>query len=351
MFERYLSPIIKNTQGVSINSGIIVYIFIAMIFLVRYRKTTIKNKILGLLFILYLGKVMDLTLFPLPLNQKEVQNAAIHFSLENASIDYYNLIPFRNGFSLKNLKEPLLNVLMMVPMGVFLPMFLKRFRKVEKTVLATFMISLLIECAELLLTLSFGVILWHFDVTDLITNTFGGFIGYCLYYHAVRYVLVYLDRKEDHWLQRKGFGVMSVLLLFIFMMSSIYLEVSANDSITYRLNMRNMISNGKSNRKYYSFDPHSVSMEGSMKLKRDDFEGIHDDNPTIELKQKVLFLDYSFGKYEVGRIHLDAHQEEGDVRLFSILWDLERDGDRFYFITESKIATARKVGEAKITNP
>ena len=64
MFERYLSPIINNTQGVSINSGIIVYILVAIIFLVKFRKTTVKNKILGLLFILYLGKVMDLTLFP-----------------------------------------------------------------------------------------------------------------------------------------------------------------------------------------------------------------------------------------------------------------------------------------------
>ncbi|MDE8289749.1 VanZ family protein [Erysipelothrix rhusiopathiae] len=351
MFERYLSPIINNTQGVSINSGIIVYILVAIIFLVKFRKTTVKNKILGLLFILYLGKVMDLTLFPLPLNQKEVQNAAIHFSLENASIDYYNLIPFRNGISLKNLKEPLLNVLMMVPMGVFLPVFFKRFRKVEKTVAGTFMISLMIECVELLLTLSFGVILWHFDVTDLITNTLGGFFGYCLYYHAVRHVLVYFDQKESHWLHRKGFGVMSILLLFIFMMSSIYLEVSANDSISYRLNMRNMISNGKANRRYYSFDQHAVSMEGSMKLKRDDFAGSHSDNPTIELKQKVLFLDYSFGKYNVGGIYLDAHHDEGDARLFSIIWDLDHGGDYFYFITESKIATARKVGEAKITNP
>ncbi|MBK2402444.1 MULTISPECIES: VanZ family protein [Erysipelothrix] len=351
MFERYLGPIIKNTQGVSINSGIIVYILIAMFFLVKYRKTTIKNKILGLLFILYLGKVLDLTLFPLPLNQKEIQNAAIHFSLENASIDYYNLMPFRSGLSLKNLKEPLLNVLMMVPMGVFLPVFFKRLRNIKYTVFVTFFISLLIECLELLLTLAFGVILWHFDVTDLITNTLGGLLGFCLYYGVIRHLLNYVDQKEGHWLQRKGFNVLSVVLLVLFMMSSIYLEVSANDVITYRLNMRNMISNGKANRKYYTFEHNTVSMEGYMKLKRDDFEGFHSDNPTIELKQKVLFLDYSYGKYEVGPMHLNAHQDEGDDRFFTMGWTVDHPGNHFYFITESKIATARKVGEAHITNP
>lgn len=351
MFERFITPIIQNTQGVSINSGIMIYCLVAIIFLVKQRSASIKNKIIGLLFILYIGKVLDLTLFPIPLNHREVQNAMMNFSLEQASIEYYNLIPFQNITGLKQLKEPLLNILMMVPMGIFLPVVFKSMRRWHHTVLTAFLLSLTIELLELGLTLGFGVILWHFDVSDLITNTLGGFIGYLLYYFGMRHILAYYDQQTSHWMHRQGLGILSVVLLFVFMITSVYLDVSADEVIQYNLNMRNMISNGKSNNRYYNFEPNRVVMSGEMNLKREQFEGYHKDIPTIELKQKVLFLDYSFGKYEVGPLFLQSFEDEGDMHPFELEWDIPYSGSKFYFITESKIATARKIGQGQIINP
>lgn len=81
------------------------------------------------------------------------------------------LIPFagiREG-----LTERLLNVLLFLPFGFFLPVIWERFRTLIPTVLAGFLFSLAIEMSQLFtyrLT----------DVNDLIGNTLGTALGYLL---------------------------------------------------------------------------------------------------------------------------------------------------------------------------
>ncbi|MGM9548485.1 MAG: VanZ family protein [Faecousia sp.] len=83
----------------------------------------------------------------------------------------FNFTPFLYMFS--DYKNSLLNVLLFVPLGFFLPFFWKKFSSFGYTVLFGFCTSLHIELLQIFT-------LRATDVNDLITNTFGTVLGYLL---------------------------------------------------------------------------------------------------------------------------------------------------------------------------
>lgn len=84
---------------------------------------------------------------------------------------HFNLIPFAYMFSAY--QTSLLNVLLFVPLGFFLPVFGRRYLKLGWTVLFGFSFSLVIELLQIFT-------LRATDVNDLITNTVGTLLGWCL---------------------------------------------------------------------------------------------------------------------------------------------------------------------------
>lgn len=72
------------------------------------------------------------------------------------------------------IKELILNIIMMVPLGFILPIVFKSLRKCWKTVLSVMVISACIETFQYFIGRSA-------DVDDLIMNTFGGLIGYGIF--------------------------------------------------------------------------------------------------------------------------------------------------------------------------
>lgn len=83
---------------------------------------------------------------------------------------HFNFIPFQYMFS--DFTNSFLNVLLFVPLGIFLPLFWQRFRKCHSTVFQGFCTSLLIEVLQIF---TFRAT----DVNDLMTNTMGTLIGWC----------------------------------------------------------------------------------------------------------------------------------------------------------------------------
>lgn len=81
-----------------------------------------------------------------------------------------NWIPF-NDFTFSNIIGMILNVVLFVPFGGFLPIYFKKFRKVQNTVIAGFLMSLFIEVLQLF---TFRAT----DVDDLLMNTIGALAGY-----------------------------------------------------------------------------------------------------------------------------------------------------------------------------
>lgn len=82
-----------------------------------------------------------------------------------------------------------LNILMFVPFGFWLPIGLKHFRVFWKTYLAGFAFTLVIETSQL--ALSHGI----FEVADLLNNTVGAMIGFGCY-EIVWQIILFIKKKK-----------------------------------------------------------------------------------------------------------------------------------------------------------
>ncbi|MFN8344385.1 MAG: VanZ family protein [Spirosomataceae bacterium] len=134
----------------------------------NYRKkdTTAANKLTGALFIIYLGALFWIIV--LKLN--------ISFAY-NGKAGNVNLIPFHEPVLLNGkvgYGEMILNVLIFIPLGLYAGILFKKL-STGKKILSFFTVSLLCE------VLQFALKIGAFDITDLITNTFGGIIGWVLF--------------------------------------------------------------------------------------------------------------------------------------------------------------------------
>lgn len=100
----------------------------------------------------------------------------------NLFLETANFIPFRD--LLLNYRgaerEIVLNVIMLMPFGFLYPLI--KNKGIVMTVLLSFLFSLTIECTQLLSIYWDSLYVRSFDVTDLITNTIGGFVGYIIYF-------------------------------------------------------------------------------------------------------------------------------------------------------------------------
>lgn len=92
---------------------------------------------------------------------------------------HYNIVPFAYMFS--DLTNTVLNVLLFIPLGFFLPVFWERFLPFPRAVLFGFFCSLFIESLQIFT-------LRATDINDLMTNTLGTFAGWILARFALHLV-------------------------------------------------------------------------------------------------------------------------------------------------------------------
>lgn len=155
-----------------INFIILVLIYF-LFFYKKWNKKPKKTLIINTLMYTYIVMVLFVTLMPLPIPFLNGTN--------NLFLETVNLIPFRdlrlNYYGA--VREIFLNIIMMIPFGFLYPII----RKVGilKTVTVVFLFSLTIESTQLLSAFWGGLASRSFDVTDLITNTFGGLVGYLFF--------------------------------------------------------------------------------------------------------------------------------------------------------------------------
>lgn len=92
------------------------------------------------------------------------------------------LIPFLDMIS--GPIDTILNVILFIPLGFFLPLLYKKYKRISKIALTSFLFSLSIEIVQM-----FGR--GSTDINDLITNTVGASLGYFIYKSFVKII-----RKE-----------------------------------------------------------------------------------------------------------------------------------------------------------
>ncbi|MBG9795682.1 hypothetical protein ABD76_25760 [Paenibacillus dendritiformis] len=146
--------------------------FIYVLFFYRkWNKKSKKHLILNSIIYVYMVMVLFVTVMPFTLPFGGTNN----LFMETA-----NFIPFRDLMANYSgaARELILNVIMMMPFGFLYPIIKKK--GVLSTVALTFLFSLIIESSQLLSAWWGGLHSRTFDVTDLITNTFGGLVGYLI---------------------------------------------------------------------------------------------------------------------------------------------------------------------------
>ena len=166
-------------------------ILAAVYFLLLIRKW--KNRgpdviLINTLMYLYLSVVFYFTLMPVI--------TALPFVFDHPYV--MHLEPFSDliyGWG-NAVREILLNILMTVPFGFLFPLTQKKGKRtLRRTVLCTCLLSIAIELLQPLLHGYRSC-----DITDVITNTFGGAIGYVLYgalYPFTSYVLGQIRGKRS----------------------------------------------------------------------------------------------------------------------------------------------------------
>lgn len=150
---------------------IIDFIVLAILYVVVFFKkwrTKGKTKLaVNTLMYIYISLVLYVTLMPI------VVSLPFIFNHPYVSM---NMIPFDDYFSGRGdtVRQIILNVIMMMPFGFLLPLVKKQ--NLLSCFFWTFLFSLGIELNQPLIN-GFRAA----DITDLITNTIGGLLGYLLY--------------------------------------------------------------------------------------------------------------------------------------------------------------------------
>jgi glycopeptide antibiotics resistance protein len=128
-------------------------------------KSNNANKLTLVLFAVYSVALFWILLFKL----------GVRFSyMENRTV---NLVPFNQLFILNgkiDFPEIIMNVVIFVPLGIYAGMLFKKW-VFGKNVFFFFLISLMIEGLQYIFSIG------AFDITDNITNTLGGIIGWMLF--------------------------------------------------------------------------------------------------------------------------------------------------------------------------
>lgn len=130
---------------------------------------------------------------------------------------HMNLIPFRGFFS--GLRGSLLNILLFWPLGFLLPLLWQCFHSCKNTVLMGFGLSLTIELLQIFTYRAT-------DINDLMTNTFGTWIGWLC-------AIVFMRKIPAAWdiaakSSREVFALMTASLAVMFLVHPFVLSLLQN---------------------------------------------------------------------------------------------------------------------------
>ncbi|MCY7912949.1 VanZ family protein [Bacillus haynesii] len=146
------------------------------------KKTSLFRKMVFASFIVYLSVVYHYTIGginipPQPAYaQMNIQLIPFYFVAE--WVQMYQQSGF-DWFFLNSVKLTFFNVLLLIPLGVYLSVLWRK-TSLKKAAVFVFLTSFLIESLQLVLSVTGLIMARTFNVDDLILNTAGGVIGFCL---------------------------------------------------------------------------------------------------------------------------------------------------------------------------
>lgn len=155
------------------------FIIIMIVFIIKNRKTPFLKLLLNLLLLsiiyIYIMGVLIITRIaeiPFSTYERVLDNRELFHSLEFQIIPFESIIHLLNYYGLGT--QILGNLLLLLPLGFFLPIFIKSCIGIFKVGLVIMIVSLLIEFLQVLFGVGIG------SIDDLLLNTLGGVVGYII---------------------------------------------------------------------------------------------------------------------------------------------------------------------------
>lgn len=175
-----------------------------VILLMRGKRQKIGHIVFSLVFCFYLTGILTMT-------------GIWYLSTFDPRIVY---IPFVD--MIRGPVGTVLNIILFIPLGIFLPLLYKKYDKIGKIVLIGFLISLSVEIVQM-----FGC--GATDINDLITNTVGACLGFCVY-KALHKII------PKSWLEKiQVDGVQCVFELAIFWICTLLIMITIQPQIYHAL--------------------------------------------------------------------------------------------------------------------
>lgn len=164
-------------KEIAIMFGIIAIIFAIVICILL--KKGIKKTALVCIFIAYITAVVCIVFFPIPYDEEPIEYLN--------GYTWYNLVPFAtitealsNGFGVTAFLQIFGNILLSVPFGFFVMMWMKK-PKLWKMFVFAFAFTVTIEITQMFLGFAIHSMYRNVDIDDVILNAIGAFIGFGLY--------------------------------------------------------------------------------------------------------------------------------------------------------------------------
>lgn len=142
-------------------------------FLYKQRHYGTVRIIFSGVFYAYVVTILDKTMFPIFLDD------GVRNSIGNNVWSHVNLIPIVKITS-NEIRTSIYNVLLFIPLGYLLPLVMEKcgYRNVMAIGLV---VSVIIECMQLLIALVVGFTFRYMDVNDVMFNVIGTIVGYMVF--------------------------------------------------------------------------------------------------------------------------------------------------------------------------
>lgn len=222
--------LVRQFKTVALFAFAITLVFYAIYYLVfgRKKKLGVGKHAIQIIFVFYiaviLASVWSLT------GAGEARDS--NFLPFGSIVSVISTLGMTKGYPL-GFAHIILNVCMFVPFGLILPIISKRCDSFLKVLGISFAFTLLIEIAQMILPMGRS-----FDIDDLICNTLGGAIGYCIY---VLGKWIYGKAGKKQWLipLKRVWLCLSILVLAITLPLGYYLQYHFSEYGHVYLNYEN----------------------------------------------------------------------------------------------------------------
>lgn len=165
--------------------SVCVYVIIRGVLILKDKKLDWHKEISRLFFVLYLGVLVVVTLFPINIIVGEYEQRYREIVINLNPMQFFGLLDTDFSIIVRNLGG---NLVMMIPFAILLPVNFRSMRKFGRVIMVVLATSIVIEVLQYIWQLTMLNVWRATDINDVILNVCGGVIGYALYYYIFRHV-------------------------------------------------------------------------------------------------------------------------------------------------------------------